>query len=80
MVEATTGGLEAYLVSLAVLGVGKQVLWQHGTPERTESYNGTHFRNHLIRDTWAKEHGTEWLYHVSCWEELLGRSSVTVVC
>ncbi|KAK4815730.1 hypothetical protein QYF61_006768 [Mycteria americana] len=67
MVEATTGWLETYPVSLAtawntILGLAKQVLWQRGTPERIESDNGTHFRNDLI-DTWAKEHGTEWVYH-----------------
>ncbi|KAK4810816.1 hypothetical protein QYF61_008788 [Mycteria americana] len=42
-----------------ILGLEKQVLWQHGTPERIVSDNGTHFRNDLI-DTWAKEHGIEW--------------------
>ncbi|KAK4807120.1 hypothetical protein QYF61_018461 [Mycteria americana] len=35
--------------------------WQH--KERIESDNGTHFRNNLI-DTWAKEHGIEWVYHI----------------
>ncbi|GAB0189110.1 mitochondrial enolase superfamily member 1 [Grus japonensis] len=43
--------------------VVKQVLWRHGTPGRIESDNGTHFRNNLI-DTWAKEHGIEWVYHI----------------
>ncbi|KAK4810724.1 hypothetical protein QYF61_007698 [Mycteria americana] len=42
-----------------LLGLEKQVLWRHGTPERIESDKGTHFRNNLI-DTWAKEHGIEW--------------------
>ncbi|GAB0208525.1 hypothetical protein GRJ2_003318200 [Grus japonensis] len=61
MVEATTGWLETYSVPHAtarntILGLEKQVLWRHGTPERIESDNGTHFRNNLI-DTWAKEHG-----------------------
>ncbi|KAK4810662.1 hypothetical protein QYF61_007462 [Mycteria americana] len=65
MVEATTGWLETYPVPHAtsrntILGLEKQVLWRHGTPERIESDNGTHFRNNLI-DTWAKEHGIEWL-------------------
>ncbi|KAK4830410.1 hypothetical protein QYF61_010941, partial [Mycteria americana] len=64
MVEATTRWWETYPVPHAtawntILGLEKQVLWQHGTPERTESDNGTHFRNNLI-DTWAKEHGIEW--------------------
>ncbi|KAK4810919.1 hypothetical protein QYF61_013327, partial [Mycteria americana] len=64
MVEATTGWLETYPVPHAtarntILGLEKQVLWRHGTPERIESDNGTHFRNNLI-DTWAKEHGIEW--------------------
>ncbi|KAK4830358.1 hypothetical protein QYF61_010135 [Mycteria americana] len=42
-----------------ILGLEKQVLWRHGTPERIESDNETHFQNNL-RDTWAKEHGIEW--------------------
>ncbi|GAB0207634.1 hypothetical protein GRJ2_003229100 [Grus japonensis] len=68
MVEATTRWLETYPVSHAtawntILGLEKQVLWQHSTPERIESDNGTHFRNNLI-DTWAKEHGIEWVYHI----------------
>ncbi|RMC15654.1 hypothetical protein DUI87_07856 [Hirundo rustica rustica] len=64
MVEATTGWLETYPVPHAtarntILGLEKQVLWRHGTPERIESDNGTHFKNSLI-NTWAKEHGIEW--------------------
>lgn len=67
-VEATTGWLETYAVSHAaacntILGLERQVLWQHGTPERIESGNGTHFRKNLI-DAWAKEHGIEWMYHI----------------
>ncbi|GAB0205179.1 hypothetical protein GRJ2_002983500 [Grus japonensis] len=68
MVEATTGWLETYPVPHAtarntILGLEKQVLWRHGTPERIESDNGTHFRNNLI-DTWAKDHGIEWVYRI----------------
>ncbi|TRZ08624.1 hypothetical protein HGM15179_018485 [Zosterops borbonicus] len=68
MVEATTGWLETYPVSHAtarntILGLEKQVLWRHGTPERIESDNGTHFKNNLI-ETWAREHGIEWVYHI----------------
>jgi len=68
MVEATTRWLETYPVPRAtawntILGLEKQVLWQHGTPERMESDNGTQFHNSLI-DTWAKEHGIEWVYHI----------------
>ncbi|TRZ17177.1 hypothetical protein HGM15179_009911 [Zosterops borbonicus] len=68
MVEATTGWLETYPVSHAtahntILGLEKQVLWRHGTPERIESDNGTHFKNNLIK-TWAREHGIEWVYHI----------------
>ncbi|GAB0210049.1 hypothetical protein GRJ2_003470700 [Grus japonensis] len=68
MVEATTGWLETYPVPHAtarntILGLEKQVLWRHGTPEGIESDNGTHFWNNLI-DTWAKEHGIEWVYHM----------------
>ncbi|RMC03707.1 hypothetical protein DUI87_19699 [Hirundo rustica rustica] len=54
MVEATTGWLETYPVPHAtarntILGLEKQVLWRHGTPERIESDNGTHFKNGLIK-------------------------------
>ncbi|RMB93146.1 hypothetical protein DUI87_30468 [Hirundo rustica rustica] len=68
MVEATTGWLETYPVPHAtarntILGLEKQVLWRHGTSERTESDNGTHFKNSLIH-TWAREHGIEWVYHI----------------
>ena len=68
MVEAATGWLETYPVPHAtarntILGLEKQVLWRHGTPERTELDNGTHFHNSLI-DTWAREHGIEWVYHM----------------
>ncbi|KAK4810891.1 LOW QUALITY PROTEIN: hypothetical protein QYF61_013299 [Mycteria americana] len=65
IVETTTGWLETYPVTHAaarniILGLEKQVLC---TPERTGSDNRTHFRNKLI-DTWAKEHGIEWVYHI----------------
>ena len=68
MVEATTGRLETYTVPHAtawntILVLEKQILWRHGTPERIESYNGTHFKNSLVI-TWAKNHGIEWIYHI----------------
>ncbi|RMC06340.1 hypothetical protein DUI87_15772 [Hirundo rustica rustica] len=68
MVEATTGWLETYPVPHAtarntILGLEKQILWRHGTPERIESDNRTHFKNSLI-NTWAREHGIEWVYHI----------------
>ncbi|RMB91353.1 hypothetical protein DUI87_32144 [Hirundo rustica rustica] len=68
MVEATTGWLETYPVPHAtarntILGLEKQVLWRHGTPERMESDNGTHFKNSLL-NTWAREHGIEWIHHI----------------
>ncbi|RMC21480.1 hypothetical protein DUI87_02346 [Hirundo rustica rustica] len=61
IVEATTGWLETYPVPHAtaqntILSLEKQVLWRHSTPERTESDNGTHFKNSLI-NTWAREDG-----------------------
>ena len=67
-VEATTGWLETYPVPHATawntsLGLEKQVLWRHDTPERTESDNRTHCKNGLI-NTWAKEHGIEWIYKI----------------
>lgn len=46
-----------------ILSLKKQVLWQHDTPERIETDNGTHYKNSLI-NTWAKDHGIEWIYHV----------------
>ena len=65
MVEAITGWLETYAVPYAaarntILGLEKQILWGHGTPERVESDNGTHFKNSLV-NTWAKDHGIEWI-------------------
>ncbi|RMC19705.1 hypothetical protein DUI87_03269 [Hirundo rustica rustica] len=68
MVEATTGWLETYPVPHAtarntILSLEKQILWRHGTPERIESDNGTHFKNSLI-NTWAREHGIEWVCHI----------------
>ncbi|GAB0208192.1 transportin-1-like [Grus japonensis] len=77
MVEATTEWLETYPVPHAttrnsILGFEKQVLWRHGTPERIESDNGTHFQNNLI-DTWAKELGIEWVYHIPYHAPALGK-------
>ncbi|RMB91849.1 hypothetical protein DUI87_31777 [Hirundo rustica rustica] len=68
MVEATTVWLETYPVPHAtacntILGLEKQVLWKHVTLERIESDNETHFKNGLI-NTWAREHGIEWIYHI----------------
>ena len=82
MVEATTGRLETYplhhvTAQNTILGLEKQVLWQHGAPERTESDNGTHFQNNL---TWAKEHGTEWVYSIPCHAQPLGKPKDTVDC
>ncbi|XP_017675630.1 PREDICTED: uncharacterized protein LOC108499858 [Lepidothrix coronata] len=77
MVEGSTGWLETYPVPHAtarntILGLEKQVLWRHGTPERIESDNGTHFKNGLV-DTWAKEHGIEWVYHIPYHAPAAGR-------
>jgi len=68
VVEATVRWLETYplphaTAQNAILGLEKQVLWRHGTPGRIESDNGTHFCNSLI-DTWDKEHGIKWVYHI----------------
>ncbi|KAF4803357.1 hypothetical protein TURU_016966 [Turdus rufiventris] len=53
IVEATTRWLETYPVPHAtalntIEDLEEQVLWRHGTPERIESDNGTHFKNGLI--------------------------------
>lgn len=56
-------GLIANSLYQVTFGLENQVLWWHGTPDRIESDRGTHFWNNLV-DTWAKEHGTEWVYHV----------------
>ncbi|TRZ07196.1 hypothetical protein HGM15179_019908 [Zosterops borbonicus] len=68
MVEATTGWLETYPVphptaQNTILGLEKQVLRRHGTPERIESNSGTHFKNSLI-ESWAREHGIGWVFHI----------------
>ncbi|KAF4798808.1 uncharacterized protein TURU_060661 [Turdus rufiventris] len=68
MIEATTRWFNTYPVPHTtawntILGLEKQVLWRHGTPERIESDNGTHFKNSLI-STWAREHCIEWVYHI----------------
>ncbi|RMB98152.1 hypothetical protein DUI87_25632 [Hirundo rustica rustica] len=71
MVEATTGWLETYPVPHAtarntMVGLEMQNPWRHGTPERIESDNGTHFKNSLI-NTCAREHGIERIDHIhSC--------------
>ncbi|KAJ7423787.1 hypothetical protein BTVI_08793 [Pitangus sulphuratus] len=68
MVETTTGWLDTHPVPHAtarntILGLKKQVLWRHGTLERIESDNGTHFKNSLVT-TWVKEHSIEWVYYI----------------
>ncbi|RMB90052.1 hypothetical protein DUI87_33563 [Hirundo rustica rustica] len=68
MVEATTGWLETYPVPHAtawntILGLERQVLQRRGTPERIESNDRTHLKNSLV-NTWAREHGIEWVYHI----------------
>ncbi|RMC20576.1 hypothetical protein DUI87_01427 [Hirundo rustica rustica] len=84
MVEATTGWLETYPVPHAtarntILGLEKQVLWRHGTPERIESDNGTHFKNSLI-NTWAREHGIEWVYHIPYHAPAAGKLNDAMAC
>jgi len=66
LVEATTRWLDTYSVSNAtawntILGLEKQVLWRHGTPEMIKSDKRTHFHNNLI-DNWAKTQGMECVY------------------
>ncbi|RMB98168.1 hypothetical protein DUI87_25649 [Hirundo rustica rustica] len=77
MAEATIGWLETYPVPHAtahntILGLEKLVLWRHGTPERIESDNGTHFKNSLINN-WAREHGIEWVYHIPYYTPASGK-------
>ncbi|KAK4810878.1 hypothetical protein QYF61_013286 [Mycteria americana] len=59
MVEATTGWLETYPVPHAtarktILGLEKEVLWQHGTPERIESDNSLLCWSALSQTTHSK--------------------------
>lgn len=68
MVETTPGWPDTYPVPHAtaqntILGLEKQVLWQHGSLERTELDNRTHFKNSLT-GTRAREHRIEWLYPI----------------
>ncbi|RMB96375.1 hypothetical protein DUI87_27050 [Hirundo rustica rustica] len=84
MVEATTRWLETYPVPHAtarntILGLEKQILWRHGTPERIESDNGTHFKNSLI-NTWAREHSIEWVYHIPIMRQQPGRLNDAMAC
>ena len=77
MVEATIGWLETYPVNHAtarntILGLERQILWQHGTPEKIESDNGTHFRNNLI-NSWAKKHSIEWVYRIPYYPQVSGK-------
>lgn len=67
VVETTAGWLETYTVLHAtarniILGLEKQVLWRHGTPEKIES-DKTHFKNNLI-NTSAREHSVEWVCNI----------------
>ena len=45
---AYNGGDNHQVAGNSILGLGKQVLRQHSTPERIESDHGTHFLNNLI--------------------------------
>lgn len=68
MAEASTGWLETSPVphgtaQSTMLGLEKQLLWRHGTCERTESNKGTRLKDSLI-NTWAGEPGMEWVYHI----------------
>lgn len=57
-----------------ILGLEKQVLLGHGSPERIYLDNfGTHFKNDL-RDTWAREHETECVYHIPCYAPTSGKT------
>lgn len=78
MVEATSGWLETCPVPHATtqnmtLGLEKQVLWRHSNPKRIESDKRTHFKNSLI-NTWAREHGVEWVYHIPCYAPAAGKA------
>ncbi|KAJ7427642.1 hypothetical protein WISP_05259 [Willisornis vidua] len=68
IMEVTSGWLETYSVPHAmawntILGLEKQALRRHGTPDHIELDNGTHFKNNLVA-TWARKHGIEWVYHI----------------
>ncbi|PKU28243.1 hypothetical protein llap_21453 [Limosa lapponica baueri] len=65
MVEATTEWLETYPVPLP-----RTLSWalkskSCGDMAPQKELSGTHFQNSLI-DTWAKERGIEWVYHIPC--------------
>lgn len=62
-VEGQGGSSQVVELKAIQLGLEKQVLCRHETPERIELDNGTHFQNNLT-DTWAREHGIDWGCHI----------------
>lgn len=77
MVEMTTGWLETYPVThvtakSTVVGLKKQILWRHGTPERIESDNGCHFKNEMIKLGTA-ERGIDWISRIPYYPQALGK-------
>lgn len=67
MVEATTGWLETTLC-LTLLPrtqtwAWKSKSWRDMAPLRIKLDNRTYFKNNLS-NTWAREHGMEWIYHI----------------
>ncbi|KAF4804965.1 hypothetical protein TURU_003040 [Turdus rufiventris] len=51
---------------------GSPCMWRHGTQERVESDNGTHFQNTLLNSC-AKKHHTECVYHISYNPQVSGK-------
>ena len=82
MVEATTGWLETYAAPHAtaqntILGLGKQVLWRHGTPESTESDGDSDVSDgHILKNPLQ----LSGLIIFPCMHQLLVKSNSTVCC
>lgn len=51
--------------NILILVLKSRSFGNHGTPERTELDNGTHFQNNQMT-AWANEYSIEWVCHISC--------------
>ncbi|KAJ7407376.1 hypothetical protein BTVI_63414 [Pitangus sulphuratus] len=68
IVEATTGWLKTYPVphapEIPSWALKSKSCGDMAPQSKMESDSGTHFKNSLVT-TWAREHGIEWVYHIS---------------